>query len=86
MRTMAYDEENDSIYSDDYLEEASEDDEIDELEEGFMKGYDEDNEEVCSNCGKVLTGYKDTVEIEQGKKTYKFCSERCAEKFRKKHS
>ncbi|MEK6974169.1 MAG: hypothetical protein AABW41_02970 [Nanoarchaeota archaeon] len=81
---MAYEEE-DSIYSDNYLEEATEDDEIDELEEGFMKGYDEDNEEICSNCGKVLTGY-DTVEIEQGKKTYKFCSERCAEKFRKKHS
>ncbi|MBI2671149.1 hypothetical protein HYX18_04205 [Candidatus Woesearchaeota archaeon] len=83
---MAYEEEEeDSIYGDEYLEEASEDDEIDELEEGFMKGYDEEDTEVCNKCGKVLIGYEDTVEIEFGKKTYKFCSQRCAEKFRKKH-
>jgi hypothetical protein len=78
-------DDEDSIYGEDYLGEAEENDEVDELEEGFMKGYDQENSELCGYCHKVLTGYDDTIEIEINNKLYKFCSERCADKFKKKN-
>jgi hypothetical protein len=78
-------DDEDSIYGEDYLGEAEENDEVDELEEGFMKGYDQENSELCSSCHKVLTGYDDTIEIEINNKLYKFCSERCAIRFKKKN-
>ena len=79
-------EEEDSIYNEDYLEESEEDDEIDELEEGFMKGYDQEDNETCAKCEKVLTDFEDTIELESNDKVFKFCSEKCADKFKKKHS
>lgn len=80
------DEEDDNIYNEEALEEAEEADEIDELEEGFMKGYEEGTQEECAKCGKLLVDYEDTIEIDFGDKTYRFCSERCADKFKRKHN
>ncbi len=79
-------DEDDSIYNSEALEEAEEADEIDELEEGFMKGYEGDTTEECAKCRQLLVNYDDTIEIEYDDKTYRFCSEKCAEKFRKKHN
>ena len=85
MKFMSEDED-DSIYNNEALEEAEEADEIDELEEGFMKGYGEDSTEECAKCGNLLVNYEDTIEIEYEDRTYRFCSDNCAEKFRKKHN
>lgn len=81
---MARDQDDD-IYSDDYLEEAEDDDEIDELEEGFMEGYKKEDSELCATCKHVLVDSEDTIMLEIKEHIYKFCSEYCAEKFKKKH-
>ena len=71
------------IYSEEDLERAEEDDELDELEEGFMKGYEAEDSGVCHRCKKVLAK-EDVIEVEgYDGEIYHFCSERCAEKFNK---
>ena len=82
---MAEDEEDVDIYTEEGREEEEESDEIDELEEGFMKGYKEANLAECNTCGRVLENEENVVEIEFDDETYRFCSERCAEKFRRKN-
>ena len=77
---MPKDEEVDDIYSEDYSEKLEEDDSIDEAEEAFMQGYNEEKSITeCTQCGKIL-GNK-FVEEKSGKKTYRFCSSNCANKF-----
>ena len=72
------------FYDEDGTEEESlEGDEIDELEEGFMKGYKDKNSATCAVCGRVLKDADETIEIDMDDETYRFCSERCAEKFKK---
>ena len=78
-----YEESNEGIYDERFREELEESDEINEAEEWFMQGYEE--EELiaeCANCKKILNGNYSEEEINDEK--YKFCSERCAEKFMKK--
>ncbi|MEW6063336.1 MAG: TRASH domain-containing protein [Nanoarchaeota archaeon] len=70
------------IYTIEGAEELEENDEIDELEEGFAEGYDEFKGGKCVNCEKVITD--NPVEFKVGKEIYRFCSQRCAESFRKK--
>ena len=69
------------IYSEEVDEELEQADEISESEEGFMKGY---NEEVdpskCANCGKIFES-EEFVEKDVNETTYRFCSEKCANKF-----
>lgn len=88
---MAYDDEEtiddfeeNSTYSPAGREEAIEDDEVDELEEGFMEGYEEG--ERAANCGlcKKLLG-TDFIEEEIEGKLYRFCTEAHAEAFQRKH-
>ena len=75
----------DEIYDNKPLEKAEESDEIDEIEEGFMKGYEEENSMAeCANCNKILTD--DVVEQEIEGELHRFCSEECAQKFEKKHN
>lgn len=87
MKKAFNEEEQDDVYSDEAIEEKLEDDEIDELEEGFMKGYNQE-EKVgeCANCGQILTE-EDIIEEEINGKSYQFCCEECASEFeeRKKH-
>ncbi|MBS3149760.1 hypothetical protein J4455_03670 [Candidatus Woesearchaeota archaeon] len=64
-------------------EESLEGDEIDGFEEGFMKGYKDKNTATCAMCGKVLRDADGTIEIDIDDETYRFCSERCAERFKK---
>ena len=76
---MERDNEEIDVYNDpEKLEEA---DEIDEIEEGFMKGYEEDiNEAICSNCKKTLVS-QDFIEEKLGDTTYRFCTKECADNF-----
>lgn len=74
-------EDEDGIYSEEGREELiEEEDEITDLDEGFMKGYDEgEKAAVCANCGHAL-GDK-FVEEEFNGEVYRFCSDECASEF-----
>ena len=77
-------EEVKDIYSGNFTEELEESDEIDEVEEGFMKGYNEENLVAeCANCKKILNDK--FIEEKVSDKVYRFCSERCANKFLKEY-
>ncbi|MBI2663159.1 hypothetical protein HYX15_01360 [Candidatus Woesearchaeota archaeon] len=76
-------EEETDVYSEEGREESIEDDEIDEVEEGFMQGYDSgDRLAKCSLCHKPLTD--DFVEEELNDEIYRFCNEEHAEAFKRK--
>ena len=84
LRGQKMDEDKEqNVYDEKVSEKLEEADEIDEIEEGFMKGYNEDiDTSRCATCGKILE--KDVVEEEFDGDTYHFCSEECARKFEHK--
>mgnify|MGYP002003101345 CR=1 FL=1 len=75
---------DEDIYSNTGREELiDEEDEITDVDEGFMKGYEEgEKTAVCSNCHKLLE--EDFVEQEFNEETYRFCSSDCATAFANK--
>ena len=83
IREMEIDDKE-GIYSEEGREELLEDeDEISDLDEGFMKGYDEGEKIAeCCTCGKVLK--KDIVEGEFNDEIYRFCSNECASNYEDK--
>jgi len=73
----------DNIYSEEGREEQLEDDEIDDVEQGFMQGYEQgDRLAKCALCKKILSDRY--VEEEIDGETYHFCCENHAELFIKK--
>jgi hypothetical protein len=75
-------EDKESIYDEDTVEELEEGDEISEVESGFMKGYRGFKGGKCCYCEKVILD--NPVEIEIDGETYRFCSSECADKFMKR--
>ena len=70
------------IYSEQGREDQIDSDEITDLDEGFMKGYEEGEKMAkCPVCGVVLGN--DFVEREIDGEIYRFCSEEHAEVFMK---
>lgn len=64
-------------------EAALEADEIDEVEDGFMKGYQEGEKMAkCALCKKPLE--RDIIEKDFDEETYRFCSQHCLDEFEKK--
>ena len=84
---MAYpeDEHNDGIYSEEGREALmDEEDEITDVDEGFMKGYEEEEKlSGCGKCGKVLES--EVVEREFGGELVRFCSSECADEYERSH-
>ena len=78
---------DEDIYTEEGRDLATEGDEISEVEAGFMEGYKEGAKIAkCSTCKKVLSDDPDDiVEEEINGDTYRFCSEKCAEVYNKKH-
>jgi YHS domain-containing protein len=70
------------IYSEEGRENLiEEEDEITDVDEGFMKGYNESSESMkCSGCGVTLEGHE-VIEKDFKEKHYKFCSQHCLTKF-----
>lgn len=64
-------------YSEEGRDEALEGDEAKGWEEGFARGATAGGGK-CAHCNKILGD--DTVDKKVGKKTYMFCSTRCANK------
>lgn len=83
VREDTLDSEED-IYSEKGAEDLLEDeDEIDDIDEGFMKGYNEGEKvAVCANCKKVLEG--GVVEEDVDDETLRFCSTECATAYEEK--
>ena len=56
--------------------DIQESDEIDESEQAFMHGYNEENSDLeCANCRNILD--KHIIENEVNDKLYRFCSKKC---------
>ena len=84
IKTMHPNEEDnvdEDIYSNTGREELiEEEDEITDVDEGFMQGYEEGEKmAMCPNCKKLLED--DFVEQELNDETYRFCSDECATKY-----
>lgn len=71
--------QDDDIYNEEALDDETEDDEIDALEEGFMKGYDKESMLRCDQCGQELGDSFKRLEVEGT--LYRFCSKKCLEEF-----
>ena len=76
------DNEEVGIYSEEGREDLMDnEDEITDLDEGFMKGYNEESgSNKCKSCKKMLDG-EEVIEKEVNGKTYKFCSQHCLTEF-----
>ena len=80
------DEERDEgIYSTVGREELmDEEDEITDVDEGFMMGYEEGEKIAeCQNCGALLVN-ENVVEEEFDGEIYRFCSSKCASEYEAK--
>lgn len=74
-------EHEEDIYDEEGREELEESDEITELEEGFVEGFEEgEHQAKCVECGKILIE-GNFVEEELEGHHYRFCSEECASAF-----
>ena len=77
---MPRNEEIDDVYSENFNEELEESDEINESEQAFMHGYNEENSNLeCANCRNILDKY--VIEHEINDKLCKFCSKKCLKQF-----
>ena len=73
------DQESENVYDADNLEAMEEDDEIDPLEEGFMRGYDEESVLRCNWTGQELGDTFVTMEIEG--KIFRFVNKKAMQEF-----
>lgn len=68
--------DNDKDATEEVLTEA-----MDDSDEGFMKGYsEEDSSEECAECGGAVKPEK-KITKELGEETFVFCSKHCAQEF-----
>ncbi|MDP2749263.1 MAG: hypothetical protein Q8O89_00340 [Nanoarchaeota archaeon] len=78
---------DEEIYTEDGREKLMENDEIDDWEEGFMKGASGGgSSSKCINCGKVFIDETQIVSKDIDDREYWFCSEKCANVFERKKS
>ncbi len=70
---------DEDVYSEEGQEQLVADDEITDIEEGIMQGYNQD-EATCANCNKVLID-ENIVEEDLEGKHFRFCCEDCARNF-----
>jgi len=77
-------QEDEDVYTEEGEELLTENDEITDIEEGIMLGYEEGENLInCVQCKKELIDDK-FIEEEIENELYRFCSEQCAERFAKK--
>lgn len=74
--------EEKDIYEEEGREDELENDEISPGEEGFMEGaHDGGQGAKCRKCGKILLN--DLTEKKIDGEIYRFCSDKCAEDYKK---
>jgi len=74
-------EVDEDVYSEEGRENLVDDDEIEEQEEAFMEGYENENLTNCATCGKLLD---EVIEKEIDGDAFRFCCDNCANTFKKK--
>ncbi|MBI2572508.1 hypothetical protein HYV86_01500 [Candidatus Woesearchaeota archaeon] len=78
MKDNEYDSENDDLQDE---EVSVEEDEISSQEDGFMRGYnDEEVSKECAECGAAVQEEKAILKEIEGE-NYTFCSRTCAQDF-----
>ena len=78
--TPTEDSGDNDIYSGQGREELMDEDEINDVDEGFMAGYEGGNKVAeCQQCHAILK--EEVVEEEFDGEVYRFCSSVCASKF-----
>tara|TARA_Y100000031_G_C8015372_1_gene290023 strand:+ start:127 stop:396 length:270 start_codon:yes stop_codon:yes gene_type:complete len=77
-------EVDEDVYTEEGRANLIEDDEIEDQEQAFAEGYENENLTICATCGDLLKD--DVVEKEVDDVTYRFCSEECANNFKKKEN
>jgi len=76
--------DQEDIYDEEVREDLEDSDEISEVEEGFVEGYEEgEHEAKCAECKKVLVD-EDFIEEEIDGENYRFCSDECVKAFETK--
>ncbi len=75
--------DTEDIYNKEDAKEQLAEDEITPAEAGFMEGYENSEEGICSTCGKSIDPEK-TVEKEVNGKMFTFCSDKCADYFERR--
>ncbi len=78
-------DEEDGLYSEEGREELmEEEDEITNVDEAFMEGYEEAEKVAeCAMCKKMLD--RNMIEEEMNGTVYRFCSSKCASQFEEKN-
>ena len=75
-------DEKEDIYEEEGRESELEDDKISPEEEGFIEGAHDDGQGAkCRTCGRLLL--RNIVEKEIKGEIYRFCSNKCAESYKK---
>ncbi len=83
-KDMEEGELDETVYDREGREKLIENSEIEDWEEGFMEGAEDDGEQgKCANCGKALLE-ENVVETELEDKVVWFCSEECLERYKKR--
>lgn len=72
-------EEHSDVYDSGDLESMEEDDELDPLEEGFMRGYDRESVLRCDWTGQELGDTFVTIELDG--RIYRFVNKRAMQEF-----
>ena len=76
-------ENEEDVYTPEGREAAMEDGSLTGEDEGFMQGYEQDENAVkCANCKKILED--DFIEEEVNEEQLRFCSDECAREYEKK--
>ena len=85
-RSMGLGDSEEDMYTEAGREELiDEEDEITDVEEGFMEGYSAGERTFqCASCKKILN--ESLVEEEFDGKRYRFCSDKCVAKFEERRS
>ena len=77
-------DKEESVYSEGFRENLIDSDSISPEEQGFMKGYNEDDKEErkCFHCGDKFKEEAGTLREIEGEE-YHFCCDECADEFEK---
>lgn len=83
MNEMGTGDRDPDVYTEEGREKLMEEGEITDVDEGVARGFEQGQKMVrCMQCGKELPS-EDFVEIEIEGDMCRFCSDECAEKYKK---
>ncbi len=88
MKMAEHEEQTDEadIYSENSREELVADGEMSPEEEGFMAGFEGDENSIsCADCKKIIIDPDDAIEAVVDNETLLFCSDECYTNYKHRH-